>query len=296
MTRQPQVPKDFDHYLKRKHNFNVIFPSEKVLSVSPLHKLVPEVIRLSADPADGDVWNVALDREGHGPGSEILSFSKRGLQRIAQAAGIAFDPEHTRRTDDARNPRRVEYQATGSIQKPDGSWYTVSHSKEIDLDLVEAEQRARLEDEARKNRAIASQLNPSDTALDAVAGAEEIERRVRQTMLIWTRHKVAFADTGAHNRVIRALLILKPFYTREELARPFVLPRVSLNVEFMLKSLEFKEHLLEGGLSWVWNVFGPRHYKVRPDRSFVSIEEREVRPRPQKDSQPTADQTKGERS
>jgi len=297
MSRQPTVPKRFEYFLKRKDDYNVIFPSEKVLNVSPLHKLIPEVIRLSADPEDGDVWNVALDRDRGERGSEILSFSKRGLQRIAQAAGIAFDPEHTRRTDDTRNPRRVEYQATGSIQKPDGTWYTVTHSKEIDLDLVENEQRARLESEARKNRAIASQLNLSDdTVVDAAADAEELERRVRQTMLIWTKHKVAFADTGAHNRVIRALLILKPFYTREELSRPFVLPRVSLNVEFMLKSLEFKEHLLEGGLTWVWNIFGPRHYKVRPDRSYVSIEEREPRPRAQKDSQPTADQAKGERS
>jgi hypothetical protein len=288
------VPKRFEYFLKKKDDFNVIFPSEKVLNVSPLHKLVPEVIRLSADPEDGDVWNVGLDHDRREPKTEIFSFSKRGLQRIAQAAGIVFDPEHTRRTDDAKNPRRVEYQATGSIQRPDGTWYTLTHSKEIDLDQVEKEERARLESEAHKIKAMASKVNQEDPiAADAVPTPEEIERRLRQTMLIWTKHKVAFAETGAHNRVIRALLILKPFYTREELSKPFVLPRVSLNVEFMLQSLELKEHFLEGGLTWIWNIFGPRHYTVRPDRSFVTIEEREARSRAETTPSPAADETKG---
>ncbi|MGA3245828.1 MAG: hypothetical protein ABSE41_14520 [Bacteroidota bacterium] len=283
MTRQPTVPRKFEFYLKKKDEYNVIFPSEKVLNVSPLHKLIPELIRLSADPEDGDVWNVALDRDRCGATDEIFSFSKRGLQRIAQAAGIVFDPEHTRRTDDARNPRRVEYQATGSIQKPDGTWYTVTHSKEIDLDELEKEERAKLESEARKQNVSADR--------EAAINAEEIERRLRQTMLIWTKHKVAFADTGAHNRVIRSLLILKPFYTSEELSRPFVLPRVSLNVEFMLQSLELKEHLLEGGLTWIWNIFGPRRYGIRPDRSFVTVEEREPRPT----ARPTSSTAAGEK-
>ncbi len=212
------------------------------------------------------------------------------MQRIAQAAGIVFDPEHTHRTDDARNPRRVEYQATGSIQKPDGTWYTVSHSKEIDLDQLEKEERARLESEARRVQALSSQLNPDHvTATDAALNAEEIERRLRQSMLIWTKHKVAFAETGAHNRVIRALLILKPFYTREELLKPFVLPRVSLNVEYMLKSIEFKEYFLEGGLRCIWDMFGPKRYAVRPDRSFIAVEERE----PRETVRPPSGETKG---
>jgi hypothetical protein len=281
MNRQPQVPRDFSHYLTRKDHYNVIFPSEKVLSVSPLHKLIPEVIRLSADPEDGDVWNVGLDHAPQGSKTELFSFSKRGLQRIAQAAGIVFDPLLTHRTDDAKNPRRVEYKATGSVQKPDGSWYTLSHSKEIDLDEIEREERERIKSQVR-----------SEVAVEA----EEIERRLRQTMLIWTKNKVAFAETGAHNRVIRALLILKPFYTREELARPFVVPRVSLNVEYMLQSLEFKEHLLEGGLSWIWNAFGPKTFAVRPDRSYVTVRERE--PRTPTDTAPNSvtDETKGGRA
>ena len=279
MTRQPQIPKDFSHYLARKDHFNVIFPSEKVLSVSPLHKLIPEVIRLSADPEDGDVWNVGLDRAPEGTKTELFSFSKRGLQRIAQAAGIVFDPLRTHRTDDAKNSRRVEYKATGAIQKPDGSWYTLSQSKEIDLDQVEKEERERIQSQVR-----------NDVAVDR----DEIERRLRQTMLIWTKNKLAFAETGAHNRVIRGLLILKPFYSREELARPFVLPRVSLNVEYMLQSLEFKEHLLEGGLTWIWNAFGPKTFAVRPDKSFITLREREPRtPSDKAPSQPL-DKTKGD--
>jgi hypothetical protein len=293
MTRQPQVPKDFSHYLARKDHYNVIFPSEKVLSVSPLHKLIPEVIRLSADPEDGDVWNVGLDHAPQGSKTELFSFSKRGLQRIAQAAGIVFDPLTTHRTDDAKNPRRVEYKATGSIQKPDGSWYTISQSKEIDLDQIEKEERERIGLQVHSEGAMSSAQNQK---IEPSAFAEEIERRVRQSMLIWTKNKLAFAETGAHNRVIRALLILKPFYTREELARPFVVPRVSLNVEYMLKSLEFKEHLLEGGLSWIWSAFGPKRFAVRPDRSFITVREREPRASDESTPNPSVDETKGGRA
>jgi hypothetical protein len=58
MSRQPAVPRKFEDFLKKRDEYNIIFPSEKVLEISPVHKLIPEVIRISADPEDGDVWRV----------------------------------------------------------------------------------------------------------------------------------------------------------------------------------------------------------------------------------------------
>ena len=92
MSRQPTVPKRFEYFLKRKEDYNIIFPSEKGLNVSLLHKLIPELSRLWADPEDGEDWNVGLDHENRCPETEIFSFSKRGLQRIAQAAASPSTP------------------------------------------------------------------------------------------------------------------------------------------------------------------------------------------------------------
>jgi len=279
MSRQPAVPRKFEDFLKRRDEYNIIFPSEKVLEVSPVHKLVPEVIRISADPKDGDVWRVGYGTDEKGGWTEIFSFSKRGLQRIAQAAGIVFDPRFTRRSDDGHNPRRVEFQASGSIQKPDGTWYSVTHSKEVDLNQVEAEERMRLERDALDGEI---KVGEGDQARVLQHGTpectKEMERRLRHTMMMWNKNKVAFADTGAHNRVVRALLILKPFYTKEELSKPFVLPRVSLNVDYLLKSVDLKQHFIEGGLTTIFQMFGPpKRYEFRPDRFFVTLEEKRER-------------------
>jgi len=280
MASRSSVPRNFEFYLKRKDAFNVIFPSEKVLDVSPLHKLSAELVRLSGDPEDGEVWKVGISKDPGNLWVELYSLSKRGLQRIAQAAGIVFDPAHTRRTDDRSNPRRVEFQASGSIQKPDGSWYTITHSKEVDLDEIEFEEEQRLRGAILDGDV---KVGPGDAEKALVYGSpeaeEEIRRRIKRTMIFWKKNKVAYADTGAHNRVIRSLLNLEPFYTQEDLDKPFVLPRVALNVDFLLKDIELRSHFIKGGLGTVLQLFGPKKtYEYRPDQFIVSLSEKEAAP------------------
>lgn len=255
---QAKATRRFEDYLTLRDQFNVICPTETVLEISPLHKLVPEIVVIDSDPAHGEVVRIGVQFERGTENQPVFFLSKHGLEKLAQAAGIVFDPRNTRRTDDGKNPRRVEFQATGAMQKPDGSWITVSHSKEIDLDAIEWETRSSLIS-AALDEAVKITRSGKEHVLQHGTSecTKEIDRRVAKTMLFWQKNKVAVADTGAHNRVVRSLLLLKPFYSRDELAKPFVVPHVALNTKYILKDPESRRRFIQSAFTLSYGIFGP---------------------------------------
>ena len=258
MRRASPRSEEFSSYLGKKDQFNVLYPSEQILSVSSVHKLKPEIVEIDPDPLKGEVYQLQ-SREGRDsrPRNTYV-IAKRGLEKIAWAAGVRFHPMCTRRTDDGRNPRRVEFQAVGSIQKPDGSWYSVCRSKEINLDVIEEEIRHEIEATAQAEGLIIG----SDGAQQRLLyGTKECSReifvRLERAMLKHRKNMLAAADSGAYGRVVRSLLNLQLTYSYEELQKPFVVPSVSFDMEYLLSRKWARQHLLSAGLATTLNIFGP---------------------------------------
>lgn len=278
MRRSAKGTKQFSYYLERKEQFNVLFPSERILPVSSLLLLSPEIIRIDPDPLNGDVYMLQHRGKRVGAFREEFIITKRGLEKIAWAAGIRFDPKHTRRSDDGRNPRRVEFQAVGSIQKPDGSWYSVCRSKEIHLDVIEEELRAELEAAAQTE---GLSVGTTGERRKLVCGTEECSReislRIKRALLKRRKNMVATADSGAYSRVVRSLLNVQPTYTCEELQKPFVVPSVALDLEHLLSHRWAKERFIKAGLDSMISIFGPmmeeksKQHSVMPDPHGLEV-------------------------
>jgi hypothetical protein len=255
MRRILQSSEEFSSYLARKEEFNVLYPSEQMVSISLMHKLRPEIIEIDPDPLKGEVYQLQ-SREG-GLRDEYV-IAKRGLEKIAWAAGIRFHPMYTRRTDDGRNPRRVEFQAVGSIQKPDGTWYSICRSKEINLDVIEEELRSQLEEAAQTSGVmIGNGASQQKLNFGTKECAREISLRLERSMIKHRKNMVAMADSGAYSRVVRSLLNVKLTYSSAQLRRPFVVPAVSFNMEYLLSRKGAREHLLKAGLASSFGLFGP---------------------------------------
>jgi hypothetical protein len=258
MSQKAKSHNQFKKYLKKKDEFNVLYPSERFLSVSPIHRLTPEIVLIDPDPLNGEVYQLRGGAKTNAGFRDEFVITKRGLEKIAWAAGIRFHPRYTRRTDDGHNPRRVEFQAVGSIQKPDGSWYTISRSKEINLDAIEQEVRRSLEALAEaEGLTVETERGPRRLLHGSEECTREITLRTEREMLKQRKNMVAAADSGAYSRVVRSLLNIHPTYSAEELARPFVVPSVALDLDSLLSQSWIRDGLIKTGLAATFNIFGP---------------------------------------
>jgi hypothetical protein len=237
--------------------YNVLYPSQQALTLSPLQVVTPEVVKIDPNPDNKEVFKIG-SRKVDGGYVDEYALTKIGLNKIAHAAGIVFDPATTKRADDTKNPRRVEFTATGAIKKPDGSWYPVTASKEVDLDVIEKETRMNLDDMAKDGKLVewVGKGNKKVFVYKTKECDEEIEKRVATKMIQVEKHKVAIADTGARNRVIRALIAAKGAYTAVELSKPFVVPHVGLNTEFLLADPETRRMIIRQSLESQNMIFG----------------------------------------
>ena len=259
MNRPSRLSKNFEGFIKRRAEFNVLYPTERVFEIPQAFKLVPEVLRINPDPAKGEVWSIGERQNELGVNTEMFALTYRSLQKIAQTAEIIFDPRYTRRTDGGLNPRRAEYTATGMLRKPDGQWINVTQTKEIDLDVIQSEVQNQIEQDA----AMQGGLNVSRNGMEQLLAlgtsdfTREVSRRVSAKMLFWRKNIVLVALAGAHKRVIRSLLLIKDLYTAEELERPFVIPRVSLDTDYLLNDLQLNQSVRNAYLEVTLGLLGP---------------------------------------
>jgi hypothetical protein len=154
-------------------------------------------------------FRYANEREG------LFALSSLGLAKIASAAGIKWIPELCRVVDRQRHADGhvyIRFAAGAGIRQPNGEWHIETAEKEIDTADV-AEQ---LEDAYRRKL----------KAGRAKFKAEDIPEMVRREVLQLREHILGHAETKAKSRAIRRILALKQVYSTQELARPFVVPRL----------------------------------------------------------------------
>lgn len=118
------------------------------------------------------------------------AITKRGLTKLwANAGGQVLD---SHRMDDGGDPHYCSWQVTGEITLMDGSKVRMTGSKEIDL---------------------------RDGSVEAQTMTDKQLREAR-------RHIMQMAESKAMNRMIRSVLSVKQKYTQDDLAKPFVVPKL----------------------------------------------------------------------
>lgn len=195
---------------------NMLVPTDKVRMISPYHMARMQVVRVSPNPEDGDVFKVGSRKNQRGQWEDVLCPSKVMLLKLSDAAGIIWNTPECKRLDNMQDRDYVAYQAVGGIRLPDGSFRAFKATKEIDMDVIEEEMR----------------LEWDKKVADGKCKAEDMERKLRSELVQFRKHKAARCETGAYNRVIRGLLSLKSQYTATELAKPFVVARIDFAPDY----------------------------------------------------------------
>lgn len=187
LARLEDLRSAWDQLAKRA---NIVSPVASVDSILPMHK-----ISLRAVTIDSTV------ESQYGIGAEVYkgkfcklpnerALGKIALEKIMAAAGVQVLDSH--RTDDHSNPHYCEWSVTLAIRDFDGQWRQATKSRAVDL------------------------RNGSPEAVAMTANQLPAARG----------HIAANAETKAQLRALRTLLSLKQKYTTEELARPFIIPKL----------------------------------------------------------------------
>ena len=257
---------------KRYPDCNLLLPQETDAKPSPF--LSYHVTQVQADTSadSGDVFKVgSVNRNGQF--IEQFSLSKPLLNKMANAAGIAFDYNSMRTTFSADNTV-VTCSIAGFMKRPDGTPRVEADSKTISVKDEELRYREEAEDKARNGIVDARQAEAASKLFDGrwfdtknrynktVKGflidekdrEKYIDRYVKTNLAQLRKTWVEKAMTGAKLRVIRSLLGVKGTYTMAELQKPFVIPMVIFTPDYSNPMVQ--QFMLAQSMNGVAGMFG----------------------------------------
>lgn len=255
---------------------NLLMPASTEVQLNPFYKITVMEVPVDLSENSGDVFRVGSVKVGQQNGKDIyadtFSPAKPLLMKLAAAAGIQFDPDHTYGTRVDQNTYKAK--AFGAMRMPDGTGKTHADEKVICLNDEEANYRVEFMDKSIKGitdekaaKAAAEMFKGKwiDSTnkrgkpckayvIDDCDREKYIERSVLVNMTLLRKTAAEKAMTGAINRVIRALTGLKGQYTKAELEKPFAIPRVTFAPDYT--DPEVKRVLLSQGMSSIGSLFG----------------------------------------
>jgi len=248
----------------REDGYNVLLPSQSIQQFGQFHEPSIEVVQLETDEDSGDVYVQSWMKDGQGNSvPKTYSLAKPGLLKLATCAGIVWDPVNTKRVDDGHDKKFCCYQAVGMLQRSDGRWITLKNMYEVDLEVIEEELYDLYKRKCRDwNRGDRSEADFVEYLKQWVADS------VRRELLKKRKHKLRLAESGAMMAVIRSLLAIKSHYTKVELSKPFVVPRVVFNPD--TSDPEIRAAILTQGKKAIASAYGEEWDEKFP--STVPIE------------------------
>jgi len=244
----------------KKEGANLLMPTTNITQVSPWHQMSVTEVKVDPNPDNGEVFPVESKSIITDRGTEYVKqfcLSKVALMKIAQAAGIVWN--HTECRPITVSKDYVLYSAVGAIRLPAGNWQIIPAKKEIDLTVIYDEILDRNLKTALKN----NKSEKDKYKLEGMSPMEWAEMKTRSAMIQWRKHKLARAETGAMERVIRAALSMKQAYTLEELSKPFVVPRIDFSPDYSDPNVQ--RLLLQNGMQAMNNLFGANTLTALPD-------------------------------
>lgn len=273
-------------------NCNLLMPAATEVQLNPFYKITVTEVTADTSENSGDIFKVGsvksgkTDRSGKDIWVETFSPAKPLLMKLAAAAGIQFDPDHTYGTRVDQNTYKAK--AFGAMRMPDGTGKTHADEKVICLDDEEANYRVEFMDKSikgitdEKAAKAASEMfegkwidaknkwgRPCEAYVIADCDREKyIERSVLVNMTLLRKTAAEKAMTGAINRVIRALTGLKGQYTKEELEKPFAIPRVTFSPDY--NDPEVRRTMLSQGMNSIGSLFGTASVSALPVADNIS--------------------------
>ena len=248
----------------RKGPYNVLVPSTTIQEISPFHKPVLEIVRINPDPkVGGEVYEVVF-------GSGSFSLRAVALNKIAFAAGIIWNAKNSGRTDDGNNPDIISYRAEAAVRKEDGTYMVRNAEYMMDLKILDQEIRDSYEQKSQALMKEKKQKNEKWTEEDR---KNYVEKSVKRDMLQKRKFRLQLASTGAMDRVIRLILGLKSTYKREELEKPFVVPKIAFSPD--VSDPKVRDLLLRQGLDATNVLFGPSSERsmidYQPEHGVIDV-------------------------
>lgn len=264
--------------------YNLLLPQATDVQINPFYRFHVEVVPVDVSENNGDIFKTGTAKTGTAPnGKDIwedtFAPSKSLLNKLALAAGIQFDPEHTygERID------RMTYvgHARGAIKKADGTARIETDQKTICLEDEEARFKIEFMDKADKGITDEKQAKAAadiykgkwiDSVnkygkpckaylIDSEERARYIERSILVNMSLLRKTWAEKAMTGAKLRVIRALLGTKGTYTKSELQKGFAIPTVVFSPDYT--DPQVRAMMLQQGMASVNNMFGTPSIPVK---------------------------------
>ena len=237
----------------KERGFNILTPSITLEGLSDHHRATVETVDLSADTDYGDVYPEGKENQ--------FIIAKQGLDKLAVLAGVIWhETGGSRRIDDGKNRDYIAFEAFGAISKADGQLVPVKAFYDMDLIVWEEDLQYRYREKASKGR-----YKKEGAELD-----EYVIYCVGRDMRSIRKHMATRCESGARNRVIRAILGLKKKYSKAELQKPFVCVRVTYQPDY--DDPEVKRLLTLKALGAQINVFGPSQAQLPPPET-VSVTE-----------------------
>lgn len=224
---------------RKKGSYNILVPTLTIQEISPFHKPVLEIVKVDPDPAAGEVYEIVQ-------GSGEFSLRATALQKIGYAAGLIWNARGCHRTDDGSDPDVVSYRAEAAVRKEDGTYMLLNAEYMVDLRVIEEETRDSYE---KKSKALQKEKGWTEQQRK-----DYVEKCVKRDMLQKRKFRLQLAQTGAMDRVIRKILGLKGTYRKEELEKPFVVPKIAFNPD--VKDPKVRELLLKQGLDATNLIYG----------------------------------------
>lgn len=246
--------------------FEVLLPSVPVNArLGYGHQVAVSVVQISANPDDKEVFKVGSRKEGGGY-IDVYAYSKVGLEKMAEAAGIQV---RTERADDRRNPDRCEVVAYAIMRGSNGQPLIRTARKEFYVPAVAEEawnNRIKNRETAKAKGWEAGKKTDDDLRVDHQA-----------EMSTFRKHLLARTETGAVLRAIRSLLAIKSGLTAQQVARPKVVARVEFNPDTTNDPIA-QRFLLEQGARSTLALFGPGPSSPGTVSGAVVIEELPAHP------------------
>lgn len=255
-------------------NCNVLLPLPKEMESNAYYKYTQMELQADLGADSGDIYKVG-SKKINDSWVDTFSLAKPMLMKLSVAAGVQFDPKNTGGEYMGKNCYKGK--AYGAILQVDGTSKTHYDEKVINLDdeednfkleflnkslegitdqkqAKEAEKLFRGERRQAVNKwgksCSAFFVHPDDRSA-------YIERGVLINMILLRKTMAEKAMTGAQLRVIRSLLGIKSGYSRYELERPFVIPRVTFAPD--LADPTVKMAMIDRGLNAATAMFGTRN-------------------------------------
>lgn len=252
-------------------NCNLLLPQTVDTQINPLYKMTVKLVPVDTSEASGDIFKVGVTKINN-RSVEVYSLSKPLLNKMAQAAGVQFDPQYTCGSQIDKYTYRAT--ARGAIKLSDGTARIESDQKEINL--LDEEKRFRMEADEKVKNGIDDERQAAEAAklfkgsfyeatnkwgkpvqafrIDPADGQRYVERYVQVNMALLRKTWAEKAMTGAKLRVIRALLGTKGTYTLEELKKPFAIPTTVFSPDY--NNPLIMQAMIQNAMSGSSNLFG----------------------------------------